>query len=691
MIMDDVAAGTLDLPTALLYRAYSALNLSGVPEKYMTGVPRRDDDVFQQMAVLQPTVSESLQAAYASLLVRPTDTRSVFAQQPTALIGGVAADEPEPTLAPPCHGWATSGDGDSRFLVHMCTDNGLGTATTDIGAVVQMIKDVWPRMTKPVPAGMGPPLADQYNAGSADDYGGDARIDFYVLEMGKGVYRDGQNQIPANALAVAYTAEPYDPRGPSSGFVVLNLDRLAWPVEFKADLIHEFFHVLQFAHSRLATVDSGLSHWFKEASAEWAETFYQREHSDLTHQWFSNVFQASPAGLEVNTQSHQYAAYIWPFFMEQEASESAVFNAWQAIGGQAPGDLENVSNVISLQLPFKDNFREFALRNLDLGTPLSAAGVKRYQGLDLNFPDGAAPTHMVQGEIAPGEPYISEPAPAPPLGAAYYSFFVALPAKEITLDLRNVSPADARDGDALVQVGGKWTRYKISDVLKLCEDDLGGNVDQIYLVVSDHDRKQPLLGTVEASAKEDCEAQTEIIGDITWDEQVVQSGYGAGADITHHAAGTAHVHAVWDPTAGWQTQNDSRYTLHYEQSDCAPSGTDSSGPLTWTDIYAQMPQDMGMLHVSGGPKEDLELEITMNVSWVAACSPTGDPAEPLPNAASYEFPGCARNTTVAALWNDSQSQYVVHCVAGGDVLGPGYEISGNIDGILNPNAVPSPQ
>src|SRR5262245_48872444 len=133
--MQDVADGTLDLPTALVYRAYSVLGLPGVPDEYLGGVPRRDDDVFQQMALLQPAVPEALQSDYTALLARPTSPDSVFAQQapqPMALAIDVSFQDPEPTLAPPCHGWATSENADSRFLVHMCTDNGLGTSGVDI-------------------------------------------------------------------------------------------------------------------------------------------------------------------------------------------------------------------------------------------------------------------------------------------------------------------------------------------------------------------------------------------------------------------------------------------------------------------------------------------------------------------------------------------------------------------------------
>ncbi len=298
--MQSYSAGEIDLPTALLYRAYSALGLPGVPDEFSTGVPTRDDDVFQQMALLRPTLAADIQAKFTPLLVRPTDPQSVFAAQPVALAAGVAFQEPEPTQPPPCHGWADSGNADNRFKVWRCTDSGL-TTDADMATVVGMLQSVWADMTKDEPDGMGKPLSDQYEAADPTVYGGDGRIDFYVLPMGHGVFRNGPNQVPTKALAVAYTDMPYTADGKSSGFVVLNEDRLADPGLFKQDLVHEFFHVLQFAHTITATADGGLGHWFKEASATWAETHFDPADSATTHRWFTDVFQGSRLALSHRT------------------------------------------------------------------------------------------------------------------------------------------------------------------------------------------------------------------------------------------------------------------------------------------------------------------------------------------------------------------------------------------------------
>ena len=127
--------------------------------------------------------------------------------------------------------------------------------------------------------------------------------------------------------------------------MLVNRERIADTQSMRKDLIHEFFHVLQNAHNRKGPFKGTDGHWFNEASATWAETFFDRPTSAQTHTWFEE-FQLSHEGLESADPDHQYAAYIWPFFMEQESGASAVFKAWVAIeasGGLSRPDLPSSS------------------------------------------------------------------------------------------------------------------------------------------------------------------------------------------------------------------------------------------------------------------------------------------------------------------------------------------------------------
>ena len=71
--------------------------------------------------------------------------------------------------------------------------------------------------------------------------------------------------------------------------MLVNRARLADAVDIKQDLIHEFFHVLQFAHNLDGTHKGAQVHWFVEASAVWSETYYDRSNSQIPHGWPSAI------------------------------------------------------------------------------------------------------------------------------------------------------------------------------------------------------------------------------------------------------------------------------------------------------------------------------------------------------------------------------------------------------------------
>jgi len=474
----------------------------------------------------------------------------------------------------------------------------------------------------------------------------------------------------------------------ASGFMLLNRTRLGDEVAFKQDLIHEFFHVLQYAHNVAATHDHGLDHWFTEATATWAETFYDRPHSSVPHAWFTDDFQTSVAGLEVQDPDHEYAAYIWPFFMEQEANESAVFNAWAAIDGVAAADFKGVTAAVSAQLPFKEHFVDFALRNLNMAEVLTSAGEKPYTALDPQFPDGVAPTNMTSGRLTPGEPYVSSAGGPPPLGAAYYQFGIDTDVKQVTLSIVNMSPTEAVEGAALLHHGsGNWqTQTLEGGEFKFCRDeDAWKDVDRLYLVVSDHSPDVPILGFLEASAKESCEEVLELVGDLTWQYQV--KVLGPPEEFTHTSNGQAHIHVLWNPPFGWQTQNDSTYSFDYSISNCSP-GSSFAGRLESSVEPKEPSEGVGISHIQGAPRQDIPINLALVGTWTAACTYAGLTGEPGPTVTSYEFPFCSTGGVTALF--DGKDSYVVNCFPGGEGLGPGSELSGQVSGTLHTGATRTP-
>ena len=691
LISAALAAGQIDEVTSLLYRAEAVLGMPGLPDEFAAGYPTRDDGVFTTIARLVRDLPPADQARLEPFVARPTEPASVFFDKPTAAVAGaeLAADA-HPTAS--CKTWADSGTLDNRFKVWACADAGEQDAEIDIATVVAMMNAIWEPMTRPVPQGMGPPLPDARGQNVPKELGGDARIDLYLLNLGQVVYRNGPNEIDEDAVAEAQATWVLNPDGTypknASGFMLLNRDRLGDEVQFRQDLIHEFFHVLQYAHDVDATHNGYLDHWFIEASATWAETFYDRAHSSIPHSRFPGDFQTSVAGLEVADPDHKYAAYVWPFFMEQEAKESAVFNAWAAIDGVADKDFKGVTAAISDQLPFKDNFRDFAVRNLNVGEVLASANEKYYRQLDPQFFDNFPPTNMQSGWLSAGEPYLSGQGGPPPLGAAYYPFGIEPTAKQVTVSIANMSPTDAVDGDVLLHHidSAKWEKQRIEGgTLRFCRDeDAWKDVDKFYLIVSDHSPDVPILGFLEASAHKDCEEVLELMGDLTWQYEVTILG---PEEVTHTSNGQAHIHVKWNPPYGWETQNDSTFSFDYSISNCVPAGSSWSGRLESSVEPKEPTEDVGITHIQAGPKQDIPINLELVGTWIAGCPPVKD-QPPGTTYSAFEFPFCSTGG-VTALY-DGKDSYVVHCFPGGDTLGPSHKLSGEVSGTLTTTATRTP-
>jgi hypothetical protein len=536
LINQAVADGTLDPVTGLLYRAYGLFGLPGLPDEFAAGVPRADDGLFAEMVEMMPTLSAADQAKLRPFVVRPTDPDSIFAAAPAA-IAGIGPIAQAPATGATCRDWAESGAADPRFKIWACRDRDTAAAAADIATIAAILGQIWGPMTEDEPAGMGPPLPDGYGTNISPEYGGDARIDFYALDLGQILYRDGNNTIPITAAAAASPSPPYTtadgaPRNSSSGFVLVNRGRIGEPVAMKQDLVHEFFHVLQHAHNRRGPTKGDDSHWFSEASAVWAETYYVPSNSKVPHAWFPDFFQPSGAGLEDPDADHENAAYIWPFFMQQEKGASAVFQAWTAIEPVSTGDFPGVTEAISSQLSFDTAFRDFAVRNLNLNDVLQSAGLKRYKDLDGNFYDDKPPATIGTGGLSTKAAYTSPEQSLKPLAAAYFLLTPDADAHEVTFDLTTLSSRQTLDGDVLLHINQKWERRPIENgVLRLCRDEPADAFDQAYLILSNHGRApaDKIIGQFEIRSKTACS-----LGHYSIDVANANGGTHKGAG--HHEA-----------------------------------------------------------------------------------------------------------------------------------------------------------
>lgn len=502
---------------------------------------------------------------------------SAIAFPPTAL--GQAATE--------CRDWVHTGAADTRFKVWACKGTDPDKAAQDRDRVAALVEEIWGPLTQPVPTGLGPPLPDAVGTNVDLEHGLDGRIDFYALLPGQGVYRGGKvRSITSKAAAaagvslLAESARGANPNG-ASGYVLVDRSRLGDDVEMRLDLIHEFFHVLQYAHNGYAPL-ADPSHWFVEASAVWAETWYQRQHSDIPHGWFED-FQTSTAGLEDPDILHGYSAYIWPFFMEQEVGRDAIMQAWAGIGALPSGsDYVAVTDVIDAQLPFAEHFQDFAIRNLN-NDALEDADPREpmYHDLDPAFHEDVQPGHMRSGSVAPGSPYV-EQLSMPPLAARYADVSFDDEARWVTISVTGLSAQAAVKADAIVHISeGWWERRPFEGgILRFCrdEDEPFNDVDRAYVVISNHDRRQAVSGPLEVSARDAC-ADDAIVLEGTVRGTEWSRADGVWRQTSSSTEGSMSVTMRIEPD-DWTTEVHARISGEYT-GDCEYQDSDS-GSFTGT-------------------------------------------------------------------------------------------------------------
>ena len=261
-------------------------------------------------------------------------------------------------------------------------------------------------------------------------------------------------------------------------------------------MIHEFFHVLQKAHNNNIS-----NSWFTEASARWASVYYDRTlvpwkngrvAYEEAHHTFTERFQKSTESLNASTQPHMYDAYIWAYFLEQETGGPDIIGPlWTKL--ESASTIGEADNVIDSIVPFNDNFRIFAVRNVNAeflpGDPLPLS--QRYISLDPEFRDDKKEPTYGGGPLT-GDSELPYSATLEPLSADYLKFTVTDPAvKQVVFDLSGLVDAAATglDVDALIKTKGKdWEKRDLNGQteLKFCFDKDGEALEDIRFILSNH-------------------------------------------------------------------------------------------------------------------------------------------------------------------------------------------------------------
>ncbi len=515
LIRDAEQAGTIDYETSLLYREYALFGDDRLPSELRGwGSEEEDSLLSQEIESERSNLSPGALAALERYRVRPPDDSSAWNEVTLPDVLGpdapqravLAAVLPAPEACPPESGsWVSKRSGTRPVRAWaQCT----GDVAHDAESVrlLDLTLGILDKVFGPETALMGPPLLDLG--------GGDDAIDFYIVDPGSRVHRSGVGYAP-DARGNTENDLPYVGHA-ASAFVMLPRPQL-YLSRFHFTVSHELFHVLQLAHGvwwagkrSQGNASMAAKQWFVEASATWAGAYFDRTLAPWpdgrasyvsAHLRFLQRILPSHAALNVAfADPHDYAAYIWPYFVEQETG-GADFMAsiWNGLGGLADNaTLEQADDIIDAAFPFDEHFRRFALRNLNdelvPGDPLPET--ERYVHLDpAQFPDKHGPPKE-SGTLNADQDFDLS-LDFENLTARYVELDVAdTRTHQVELDFSELSPTDRLDVLALVRTTDDWVAqpYDFSDEnqVTFCFDDgpatvtRRGSFDRILLVLANH-------------------------------------------------------------------------------------------------------------------------------------------------------------------------------------------------------------
>lgn len=571
-------AGSIDYGTSLLYRAYALFGDARLPDAYLgAGSVEEDNLVFEEIRLRLAEFPPERQAELRAFIVRPTDALSVWTRGSTASGSGqparmnaassgaqAARGRPGRAALPP-ESCATLADGawvsklsskfnklSSEYNVRVWMQ--CGPAPID-DAVVQRVIDgtlaVLEKIYVPMTDVLGPPRSDLAE-------GGDGAIDFYIVHDSGSVRRRGKDFTP-KGNAVTYNSLPIVGTG-ASAFVLLPRSTLTQRTAHTT-IIHDFFHVLQNAHNALLYEDGCAGdkcklHWFIEASAAWAGAHFDRmlwttdrAAYDASYFRFVRVFQPSVAALNAtdNGSQHDYSAFIWPYFVEQETKGTAFMKQiWNGLDGVKT--FEAADDVINAAYPFALNFPRFAVRNLNNeftpGDPLPES--ERYVSLDpaqFVVADNQEPIYL-PGDLVAGRAY-SQLLILANLSARYVKLTVkGTNIGNVEIDTGGLAPGGSLVTQALILTAKGWVAKPVELVngkTVFCFDRgpsteaVRGSFEQIVLVLSNHALRKgdEIIGELKAMpTATPCGRWEGTIGQVGH----ILTGQGGTATVTSHVS-----------------------------------------------------------------------------------------------------------------------------------------------------------
>lgn len=351
LIGEALDKGEIDQETALTYRVFAAFGDDRLPRRY-----RGDDSVVLDSFVLEEaaaawdTLSGETQGLLEPFFIPPFHAGSWWdlAEGPGRPSRPPRMDAVQAAPQPPCHtdvplvewDFVESVNGQVKVWWQVRYPNDQGRAQAIANA---MDRDLWPKLTDL----MGRvPFRD--GGSTIPCRGGDDRLDIALVDRGA-------------ARAPSYQGGPDGAGCETTPAFILIRRELSGP-NLLGTLAHEFMHAIQWTYDvKVGCVYPGEYQWLAEATGTWAEQFV---YGDLQTEQPSapSLLNRPETSLEVVDGSHEYGAYLLPFFLANAvAGDAVVREIWDNTQGH--DSLLAVSAAIQEDGGFESQWKEFTLYN----------------------------------------------------------------------------------------------------------------------------------------------------------------------------------------------------------------------------------------------------------------------------------------------------------------------------------------
>jgi hypothetical protein len=589
LIAKALAAKEIDYETSLLYRTFALFGDPRLPQKYVTRLINLDagTSLSREIFMHEDQLSPATQSTLAPFLARPNDPKSIL-YMPRSISAGIFL---LPTVAA-AGNWTKLPAAGGLVNVWTNTDFQLAAPLQTYADDVSL---VWPKLRELIRA----PTPDDAGYPSLD-INPDSAIDVYILPLGqinprlRACGQDPGNEACTFAAGGAdgytFPAIPYIDRRSSSAYVTLN-GSLAGDA-LVATLAHELFHTSQFSYSNA-------EEWLAESTATWGEFRVMQnlgrstaEETQYLRDFFSGL-DTEPLDLfEEMPGTHQYGAFLYFVFAAMERGDAVVSDVWAYTSGYQLDEAKAVDAVF----PFKDHFRDFALRNWNQ-EPVP----KLYKTVDSGLSDFQSrlnsylvlkPNHTESLSLDLKE-----------LTARYDTLDVTDNIAKLRVNLADVAQNANAGVDAIVSIANKqdevqhWTS---KPEVTFCRDDLDERVDTIVLIVSNASLRDNLQGKigVEPSSEPCKDRVADLTLSTTYTVDVDQRDKDSGCKdhlVVSHS-GTAHYTLLpygtgtsnldpevlsTSPRSGFQADRTGVFTANLQGGgNCTASKT--RGMITWT-------------------------------------------------------------------------------------------------------------